>query len=740
MKKIEKIKPNKRYIKKIENQKAMPHINQPNSNASIHSNSSSRNTSSTSLNQLVSNNNNNNNNNNNGNNSGNNGNNGNGTNSGSTSQLHALMPTRHDSIVKMLSTPPPDNNNNTNEGSNITNEGSSATNEGSNITNGESDTAHFVYGSYDTNMIDSNDANIGNVNNDNSNNTLSPLEKLHISKESHHMMRPSLSNSSISSNSSLEDTAFNQLVNLTEEQKKKEKLVLKVHKKSWQHIKLSSLIEPNKLITINGQENSVEMAFNKLIEYNLTSIPVENFPGDMNCLTFDYNDLNSYLLLVLNKIKVNDMQIMKDCQSGKPVAVGEIIKLTPKNPFYKLPECENLSAAMSILGTGVHRIAITDLKQSQIKGILSQRRLIKYLWENARKFDNFENLLNMSLKDLKIGVFGLETQHYKRKINPITGTTIHQSRVISINGDEPLINALYKMHEESISSIAVIDNSTMLLGNISVTDVKHVTRTSQFPLLHNTCRHFISVILNSRGLEMGGKDSFPIFHVYPNSSLARTMAKIVATKSHRLWIVEPPNNQFQSSPIQAPSASGNIHFPTHQHRNSLSSEDLSASATTSDFSNHHLNDNYNNAGTSASASASASANTSAQSHHRNRSNAGMRDSPLDSPLAKVPSNGSTDSPLTQSPLTQSPLTQSPLSTSINTISTGTPVVPTSSNNLPMTTSASAGEGLGIGAGKLIGVVSLSDILGLFVRNELNSLVDPQTARRQRSIASSHERL
>lgn len=105
---------------------------------------------------------------------------------------------------------------------------------------------------------------------------------------------------------------------------------------------------------------------------------------------------------------------------------------------------------------------------------------------------------------------------------------------------------LYKMHVERISSIAVIDKQDNLLGNISVTDVKHVTRTSQYPLLHKTCRHFISVILNSRGLETG-KDSFPIFHVYPSSSLARTLAKLVATKSHRLWIVQPPESSTSAS-------------------------------------------------------------------------------------------------------------------------------------------------------------------------------------------------
>ncbi|CCE63765.1 hypothetical protein TPHA_0F02840 [Tetrapisispora phaffii CBS 4417] len=321
-----------------------------------------------------------------------------------------------------------------------------------------------------------------------------------------------------------------------------------VHAQKWQHIKLSQLIEQNKLITIEGSI-SIEEAFNTLVKYHLTSLPVEQFSGDMDCLSFDYNDLNSYLLLVLNKISVNNEKVTQDCQNGKPVPVGEIIKLTPKNPACRLPESENLSTVMGILGSGVHRVIITDNEITKMKGILSQRRLVKYLWDNARSFPSLEPLLNSSLKDLQIGVFNLSSK-----------PTSDQSRVISIRGEEPLIMALYKMHTESISSIAVVDNQLNLIGNISVTDVKHVTRTSQYPLLHKTCRHFISIILNSRGLE-NGKDSFPIFHVYPTSSLARTLAKLVATKSHRLWIVQPPEQQLNESGSASTSTSNSTHSP-----------------------------------------------------------------------------------------------------------------------------------------------------------------------------------
>lgn len=72
---------------------------------------------------------------------------------------------------------------------------------------------------------------------------------------------------------------------------------------------------------------------------------------------------------------------------------------------------------------------------------------------------------------------------------------------------------------------------------MSLTISQLLTRSSSLPLLQNTCTHFISVILSTRGL-MEGKDSFPVFHVNPGSTLAHTVAKIVATRSHRYAFLE----------------------------------------------------------------------------------------------------------------------------------------------------------------------------------------------------------
>lgn len=107
------------------------------------------------------------------------------------------------------------------------------------------------------------------------------------------------------------------------------------------------------------------------------------------------------------------------------------------------------------------------------------------------------------------------------------------------------------MNSEGVSSLAVVDNQYNVVGNISTADVKvitahtrkglgfradgsiqYLTRSSSIPLLKASCFHFLSVILTDRGLS-DGKDSYPVFHVNPQSSLAHTVAKIVATQAHR---------------------------------------------------------------------------------------------------------------------------------------------------------------------------------------------------------------
>jgi CBS domain-containing protein len=110
------------------------------------------------------------------------------------------------------------------------------------------------------------------------------------------------------------------------------------------------------------------------------------------------------------------------------------------------------------------------------------------------------------------------------------------------------------MHNEGLTSVAVVDQGLNVVGNISTADVKHLTNAASLPLLKNSCMNFISVILSERGMEHG-RDSFPVFHVNPYSTLGHTVAKLVATKSHRMWVVESasPSPSAPATPLLQPS-------------------------------------------------------------------------------------------------------------------------------------------------------------------------------------------
>lgn len=141
------------------------------------------------------------------------------------------------------------------------------------------------------------------------------------------------------------------------------------------------------------------------------------------------------------------------------------------------------------------------------------------------------------------------------------------------SADRPLKEALLLMHTEGVTSLPILDNHKNVIGNISHVDVKvstclplqlktHtltwskqlLTDTSALPLLDSTCIHFISVILSERGMNEG-KDSYPVFHVTPQSTLAHTVAKLVATRSHRMWITESPSpgSSIPPSPAMTPT-------------------------------------------------------------------------------------------------------------------------------------------------------------------------------------------
>lgn len=125
--------------------------------------------------------------------------------------------------------------------------------------------------------------------------------------------------------------------------------------------------------------------------------------------TFGYTDLNAYLLLVVGLAKPTESQltsfqeVSQKAQEGSKIPLKDVRDLVPKEPLTMLPGSANLMTAVEAFGGGVHRIVVLKEGSDEAIGIVSQSRLVKFLWENGRSFPIIDQLYPQYLKDLRLG-------------------------------------------------------------------------------------------------------------------------------------------------------------------------------------------------------------------------------------------------------------------------------------------------------------------------------------------------
>ncbi|KAI9891601.1 MAG: cell separation during budding [Vezdaea aestivalis] len=318
--------------------------------------------------------------------------------------------------------------------------------------------------------------------------------------------------------------------------------------RDWKTIHVGELTDESDVDFVDLDAN-IEESTNRLVESKPAVVLIRESKDDAAVWgTFDFNDLNSYLLFVVGLTKPIGEQVRlvqevsEKTRSGVKVSMKVVKELSGKEPFVTLSHLADLTKAVEIFGSGIHRIIIVKDGTDEVVGVLSQLRLVRFLWENGKSFAVIDKLYPQFLQGLSIG----------------------SHEVIAINGDRPLSEALMLLNVEGVSSLAVVDVYLNVLGNISTL----LTTSSSLPLFDQTCLHFISVILSERGL-MDGKDSVPVFYVNPHSTLAHTVAKLVATKAHRMWVVDSPSpgsshpdTPLSTSATLVPQNSQPLHLPS----------------------------------------------------------------------------------------------------------------------------------------------------------------------------------
>lgn len=125
--------------------------------------------------------------------------------------------------------------------------------------------------------------------------------------------------------------------------------------------------------------------------------------------TFDFSDLNAYLLLAAGLSEPDEEllplyhQLAQKAHDGVTIPLRDVKGLGNKEPMTTLPATANVMKAVETFGGGVHRVVVVDEQNdNEVVGIFSQFRLVKFLWENGQTFPLVNQLYPQTLGDLGI--------------------------------------------------------------------------------------------------------------------------------------------------------------------------------------------------------------------------------------------------------------------------------------------------------------------------------------------------
>lgn len=125
--------------------------------------------------------------------------------------------------------------------------------------------------------------------------------------------------------------------------------------------------------------------------------------------TFEYSDLNAYLLVVVGLAKPDEEEqaslyadISKKAQSQEDIPLREIQSLSRKEELVTLPAEDTLDKAVEAFGGGIHRVLVAN-QAGEVIGVLSQLRLVEFFWNEAVNFPVIDRLYGCLLRDLQIG-------------------------------------------------------------------------------------------------------------------------------------------------------------------------------------------------------------------------------------------------------------------------------------------------------------------------------------------------
>jgi len=194
------------------------------------------------------------------------------------------------------------------------------------------------------------------------------------------------------------------------------------------------------------------------------------------------------------------------------VKISDIQEIAQLDRPYSVPETARvIEAAQLMVEKNAHRVLVYDSK-SKLCNLVTQSRIIQ-LFESV--LDHIPQKAHFTIQELEL---------------------VKNRKVVSINENETSFKAFKRMKEEKVSGIAVVNNEGVLVGTMSISDLRVLGYDlSYFYLLSKPVKAYVDVVKQRQKFE---EDRPYVICTKPSDPIGDVIRTVSFWKVHRIFVVD----------------------------------------------------------------------------------------------------------------------------------------------------------------------------------------------------------
>lgn len=279
-------------------------------------------------------------------------------------------------------------------------------------------------------------------------------------------------------------------------------------------------ILPERKVVFLEHNINVQDTLSILDDKRISSAPVVNVSEGKFLGIVDMFDIVTCMLGVLPEMKEGDDPSAVEW-AGEHFAkttMGQVIEAT--NTYEGFPIASNpvkretfLPKVIELFWLGLHRLPVVNM-ENNIINVLTQSDLLAFMAQNMHLIGA---IARKTLDECNIG-----------RVAPQMARANEQTSVV-----------VKRLHNKRITALPVVDDEGKIIANFSISDLKGITSKNFKDLLLP-----VKAFLDKRSSQEENfrcERSLHPLTVHRHDPLEETIYKMVATRVHRLWVVDDSN-------------------------------------------------------------------------------------------------------------------------------------------------------------------------------------------------------